>query len=184
MPGPQDLMKNRRLRLGLTVTAVLGLALAVGIGLRLAQLSRSEGLMQDLRAGLAARSIEDPDARLRKYLEGRYGDLDDPAVRQRVFVDFFNPERIKTLQILVKRAPDSQRQASIDAMARWIAGYRASLTPEDRSALGARYQSPEGRAELGRATAQYNAQDVQYRGSTAPVISELLRTLNELNPTQ
>ena len=31
---------------------------------------------------------------------------------------------------------------------------------------------------LRQATAQYNSQDVQYRGQTAPVISQLLKTIN------
>ena len=68
-------------------------------------------------------------------------------------------------------------------MARWVARYRDSLSPEERAELGARFRTPEGRAQLGRATAQYNAQDVHYRGQTAPVISELLRTLHEVGPT-
>lgn len=142
------------------------------------------GLGDDLRAGLAARSIADPDARLRKYLEGRYGNLEDPEVRRRVFVDFFDPERIQALQWLVRRAPEDKRRESVEAMARWVAGYRMSLTPEERASLGAEFGSPEGRARLGRATAQYNAQDVQYRGMTAGVISELLRTLHEANPSR
>lgn len=155
-------------------------AVAAVIWLRVVYFGRPVGLMRDIRAGLAARSIKDPDQRLAKYLEGRYGDLSDPANRQAVFVDFFDTERIKALQMLVKRAPEDQRQANIDAMARWLANYRASMSAAERAALNAQFQSPEGRSRLGRATAQYNSQDVLYRGYTAPVISELLRTLNEV----
>lgn len=160
--------------------AGLLLCLAVAFWLRVAYFGRPVGLMRDIRAGLAARPIRDPDQRLVKYLQGRYGDLSDPAVRQEVFADFFDPERIKALQMLVKHAPDDQRQANIDAMARWLAAHRASMSAGERAALNARFQTPEGRRMLGRATAQYNAQDVHYRGYTAPVISELLRTLSEV----
>lgn len=159
------------------------LVLALLAWLRVVYFGRPVGVMKDIRAGLAARQLKDPDQRLAKYLEGRYGDQNDPANRQQVFVDFFDPERIKALQILVRHAPDEHRQANIDAMARWIARYRDSLSAEERADLNARFRTPEGRAQLGRATAQYNAQDVHYRGQTAPVISELLRTLNEVGPT-
>lgn len=163
--------------------AAAGLVVAVLLVAGLGWIRRAapRGLGEDIRAGLAARHLADPDARLRRYLEGRYGDLEDPTVRRRVFVDFFDPERIRALQWLVQRAPEDQRRGSIDAMARWVAGYRNSLTAEERASLAAEFGTPEGRARLGRATAQYNSQDVQYRGMTAVVISELLRTLNEVN---
>ncbi len=174
-------MDQRLLFKRLGVAALLLVFLAVVLGPRLARFRRPAGLMKDIQAGLAARDIKDPDQRLRKYLTGRYGDLEDPEIRRKVFVDFFDPERIRTLQMLVRRAPDAQRQASIEAMARWVAGYRASLSPEDKAELNARFQTPEGQAMLRRATAQYNSQDVRYRGMTAGVISELLRTLNEVD---
>jgi hypothetical protein len=63
-------------------------------------------------------------------------------------------------------------------MADWVKDYRESLSPAQRAALNARFQTPEGRAMLRQATAQYNSQDVQYRGQTAPVISQLLKTIN------
>jgi len=172
---------SKRKCLGWIAGAVgLVLCLAVLFWLRVAYFGRPVGLMKDIRAGLAARQIEDPDQRLVRYLEARYGSLSEPTNRQEVFVDFFNPERIKALQLLVKHAPDQQRQANIEAMARWLAAYRASMGAEERAALNARFQTSEGRTLLGRATAQYNSQDVHYRGYTAPVISELLRTLNEV----
>jgi hypothetical protein len=137
-------------------------------------------LLRDIQAGLPARALKDPDERLRKYLDGRYGPLTDPANRQRVFLDFFDPERIKVLQLIVRHSPDDQRQDNIDAMARWVAAYRDGLTPAERAGLGALFQTADGQAMLRRATAQYNVQDVQYRGSTAPVISQLLRTINDV----
>lgn len=174
--------KRNRNRKWIAVAAMVLLLAAAGAGWGVWRLQHA-WIAQDLRAGLAARSIRDPDARLRKYLEGRYGNLEDPAVRRRVFVDFFDPERIRALQWLVRHAPEENRRASVEAMARWVAEYRNSLTPEERASLGAEFGTPEGRERLGRATAQYNAQDVHYRGMTAGVISELLRTLNEVNAT-
>ena len=110
-------------------------------------------------------------------MELRYGSLSDPANREQVFLDFFSVDRIKALQLLVKYSPAEYRQANIQAMARWVANYRNSLSEEERAALHAKFDTPEGRAVLQRATAQYNSQDVHYRGATAPVISELLNTI-------
>ena len=112
------------------------------------------GLMRDVRAGLVARSIEDPDARLRAYLDARYGSMVDAANREAAFLDFFNLDHIRALQFLVKHSPESHRQGNVDAMGRWVAGYRASLTPEQRAALNAQFQTPEGQQMLKRATAQ------------------------------
>ena len=166
------------------VAASVGLVLVILAGLRLLEHRPPRGLMKDIRAGIAARDIEDPDLRLRKYLEGRYGSMDDPAHREAAFLDFFNLDHIKALQLLVRHSPEAHRQASIDAMARWLASYRAGLTAEERAALGARFQSGDGPAMLRRATAQYNCQDVRYRGSTVAVISELLRTVRECEARQ
>jgi hypothetical protein len=135
---------------------------------------------KDIRAGLAARPIKDPDARFAKYLEERYGPMSDTDNRQKAFLDYFNVDHIKALQLMVKHSPEGQRPGSIAAAARWVEGYRDSLTPEERAALRAQIQSPAGVAMLRRATAQYNAQDVRYRGQTAPVISQLLQTIASL----
>lgn len=142
------------------------------------------GMLKDLRAGLAARGVTDPDKRLLRYLEERYGPMSDPAHRQEAFLDFFNAEHIRALQLLVKHSPEAHRQDNIDAMARWVECYRASLNPEERAALRAQFQTQEGQALLKQATALYNSQDVRYRGSTAPVISELLRTLHQIEHSQ
>jgi hypothetical protein len=72
------------------------------------------------------------------------------------------------------------RQANIDASAKWLVQYRESLTPAEREELGAELQSPDGRAMLRAATAEYNSQDVAYRGQTVPVISQLLTTIATL----
>ncbi len=141
-------------------------------------------MIKDVRAGLAARDLRDPDERIGKYLEERYGSMSLPENRQKAFVDFFEVEHIKVLQLLATHSPENHRQANIDAMARWVSGYRESLTAQERVSLNARFQTPEGKAMLRRATAQYNSQNVRYRGSTAPVISELLRTLNTIEQGQ
>jgi len=138
------------------------------------------GFMKDVRAGIGARNIPDADGRFKRYLELRYGSLDDPANRKKAFLDFFNVEHVKSLQFLVKHTPDNLRQANIDASARWLAQYRESLTAAEKAELGAELQSPDGRAMLRAATAQYNSQDVAYRGQTVPVISQLLTTIASL----
>jgi hypothetical protein len=135
-------------------------------------------LMEDIQAGIAARHIPDADRRIQKYLETRYGPLSDPTNREKAFVDFFNLEHIKALQLMVRHSPETQRASNILAMARWVEGYRESLTPQERASLSARFGTPEGRAMLRKATAQYNSQDVYYRGHTAAVISQLLKTIN------
>ena len=156
------------------------LVLAAFVWMRVLHHGPPPEIMKDIRAGIAARHIKDPDERLHKYLEGRYGSMTDPVHRQEAFLDFFNVDHVKALQLLVKHSQEANRNANIDAMARWVAGFGASLTPQEREALNTRFRSEEGRAMLKRATAQYNSQDVRYRGSTAPVISQLLRTLNEI----
>ena len=160
------------------------LAVAVFLWVRVFHHGPPPGLMKDLRAGFAARNLKDPDERLLKYLDGRYGPMSDSANRERVFLDFFDVEHIKAMQFLVKHSPAEHRQANVDAMAKWVATYRASLTADERAALHARLESSDSQAMLRRATAQYNAQDVAYRGSTAPVISELLRTIHDLQQAQ
>lgn len=133
--------------------------------------------MQDVRAGLAARKIKDPDLRFQKYLEVRYGPQSDLTNREKVFLDFFNVEHIRAMQFLVKHSPVNMRQANIDATARWVEQFRNSLTPDQQADLSARLQAGGGQSLLSQATAQYNSQDVYYRGQTAPVISELLKTI-------
>jgi len=149
----------------IVVLAVVGAVVAYRIRQRL-----PPELMQDIRAGIAARNVPNADQRFQKYLEGRYGPQTDPANQQKAFLDFFNVDHIRALQLMVKHSPESQRQANINASAKWVEQYRQSLSA----------QSPAGRSMLQKATAQYNAQDVQYRGQTAPVISQLLKTISSL----
>ncbi len=169
------------------LSAISGFLILVAVGflwVRVLHHGLPRGMMKDIRAGIAARHIQAPDERLLKYLEGRYGPMSEPANRQAAFLDFFDVEHIKALQLMVRHSPERQRQANIDAMARWVEAYRVSLASQDRAALCARFQTPQGQTMLRRATAQYNAQDVQYRGATAPVISQLLRTIYEAQHSQ
>jgi hypothetical protein len=135
------------------------------------------GIMKDIRAGITARHMSDPDARLKQYLEARYGAMDDPANREKMFLDFFDLDHIKALQLLVKHSPDKHRQENIEAMSRWVEHYRESMTPRERSELKQKLTGPAAETMLKQATAQYNTQDVKYRGQTAQVISQLLRTI-------
>lgn len=156
----------------LAVLVVISVALALWVRSRI-----PAEFGPDLRAGIAVRKIADPETRLNKYLELRYGPMSDPANRQKVFMDYFNVDHIKALQLMLKHVPKEQRQATIQASSHWIENYRESLTPEQAAALKAQLLSPEGQAAMRRATAQYNNQSVEYRGQTIPVISQLLKTI-------
>ena len=137
-------------------------------------------LMRDIRAGIAARDIADPDQRFAKFLEGRYGAQNDPANQRNAFLGFFDPDHIKAMQLLVKHSPEKQRQANIDAAAKWVQQYRDNLTPQQRADLADRILSPEGHAAMKQATAAYNAQDVHYRDHSQAVVSQLLTTISSL----
>ena len=134
-------------------------------------------VVQDLGAAVAARNAPKP---VERFLELRYGPLTEPANRQKAFLDFFNVGHIEGLQILVSRAPESRRRASIDAMAQWVADYRRTMSPEEKQTLREHLGSDQGRATLQQATTKYLSQDVRYRAATAPVIAELMATLAEV----
>lgn len=175
-----ELQESRRKWPWLRIAGIALLVLTLAGVALLLNLRRAipPGMLKDIRAGIPARSIQDPDKRLARYLELRYGPLSDPANRQKVFLDFFDTDHIKALQLIVRHSRDEQRQGNIQAMAKWVENYRNTLTDEERAALNAQFQTPEGRAKLRKATAQYNSQDVHYRGMTAPVISQLLNTIS------
>lgn len=163
--------------------AAVAMLIIVVVGAMVVQRVRhrlSPELMQDIRAGIAARNIADPDQRFAKFLEGRYGPLSDPANRKKAFLGFFDVDHIRALQVIVKHSPVNMRQANINASAKWLENYRNSLNVQERADLSARFQSADGQAMLRAATAQYNSQDVAYRGQTVPVISQLLTTISSL----
>lgn len=137
-------------------------------------------MMKDIKAGLAAKDIKNPDQRFVTFLEQRYGPQTDAANREKAFLDFFNPEHIRNLQTIVAHSPEGQRPANIAATARWVAQFRANLTPAERASLGAKLKTDSGHQMLRQAMAQYNSQDIYYRGATTPVIAELLKTIHEV----
>ncbi len=114
-------------------------------------------LMQDVRAGLAARHIQQPKARVEAFLTARYGPLTEPLNRQRALLGFFDVDHIKGLNFIVNHSPVNQRQANTEAMADWIANYRNTMPAEERAALQARLNSEGGQAMLRQATAQYQS---------------------------
>lgn len=128
----------------------------------------------DVRAGIAARNAPKP---VEKFMELRYGPLNDPANRQKAFIDFFNVGHIQGMHLLVERMPESRRQENIQGMAQWIANYRRTMTPAEKRALSEYVHSAEGRAAVQQATAQYLSHNVHYRAATASVIAELMTTL-------
>ena len=159
---------------GILVVVLLVLATAFVLNVRR---HLPPGIMKDIRAGRTARNITDPDARLKQYLEARYGSMDVATNREKMFLDFFDLDHIKALQLLVKYSPEKHREENILAMSRWVEHYRESMTPDERSDLKQKITGTTGETMLKQATAQYNAQDVKYRGQTAPVISQLLQTI-------
>ena len=122
------------------------------------------------RVGPAPRPVE-------RFLELRYGSMADAGNRQKAFLDFFNIGHIKGLNMLVAHIRPADRQAHIDAMAQWVAGYRASLTAEEKTALGAYLRSESGHATIHQAAAEYMREDVHFRAATADVVRELLTTV-------
>ena len=129
------------------------------------------------RAAIGARGEQDADARFHKYLENRYGSLEDPVHREKAFEDFFNRNHIKTLQLIVQHSPPDQRQANIMATARWLAHYRQDMSAQEKADLANYFQSEAGQAALQGATAQFLSQDPEYRSATTPVINQLMTTL-------
>lgn len=175
-------MKNRKLKFilrlaGLMVAIVI---LAVAAGLYYVRRHIPKEIIPDIRSAIAARDVADPDARFRKYMENRYGSMDDPAHRERAFEDFFNRDHIIAMQLIVKHSPPDKRQANIRATANWLANYRQTMTPQEKTELASYFQSDQGRAALQGGTAQFMAQDAEYRSSTSPVINQLMTTLSGL----
>jgi hypothetical protein len=131
--------------------------------------------VQDLQAAAKARNSPRP---VERYLEERYGPMTEPANRQRAFLDFFNIGHIEGLYIIVSHMPGGRKQKSIDAMAEWVAGYRRTMSPEEKAALNQYLRSDAGRSILQRAASEYLQKDVHFRAATAPVIQELMTTVS------
>lgn len=155
---------------GLLLTVVLG---ASFWGRRFHDYTPAAAL-RDLRAAAGAEHAPRP---VDRYLELRYGPMTEPANRQRAFLDFFDIGHIEGLYLIVGYMGGEQKRTNIAAMAQWIADYRRTMSPQEKTTLGAYLGSDAGRATLRRATAQYLQKDVRFRAETAGVIEELMTTL-------
>ncbi len=131
----------------------------------------------DLKAGARARGAEKP---FERFLELRYGPMNEPANRQKAFVGFFDPNHVEGMHRLVGYMKPSERQTNIAATAEWLANYRQAMTDMEQQSLADWLRSEEGRANIQRASALYRSRDVRYRSATEPVIRELMTTLAEL----
>lgn len=128
----------------------------------------------DLRAGAQSRHAPVPFDR---FIELRYGPMDNPTNRQKAFVAFFDPAHMEGMYRLVGYMKPEEREKNIAASARWIARYRESMTEEDKRSLAAWLRQPGTRHELERASGLYRSRDINYRAATEEVIKELMTTL-------
>ncbi len=131
----------------------------------------------DLKAGAGARGAQ---KQFERFIELRYGPMDDPANRQKVFLGFFDTNHIEGMRRLVGFMKPAERQTNIAATADWIANYRDKMSAQEREALASALLSEEGRARIQRASALYRSRDIAYRSATEPVIRELMTTLTAL----
>src|ERR1035438_2320480 len=143
-------MKRRKVKtiLWTGISALVLVTVATIVGICYFRRHIPAEIIPDIRAAIAARNVPDPDARLKKYLTGLYGSLDDPTNRERVFEDFFNVKHIKAMQIHVNHSPPEQRLANIQAMSNWISDYRQNMSPEEKSTLGDYFQIEARRCTL------------------------------------
>ncbi|HWQ90564.1 MAG TPA: hypothetical protein VN673_02750 [Clostridia bacterium] len=172
-------MKSKRAKILLwsSLAMLVAGSLAVTLWIRKFRNYTPAEVVQDMKAGIAARNDPRP---VDRFLELRYGPLTVPANRQKAFMDFFNVGHIEGMRVLVGHMGEEQKRTNIMAMAQWVANYRQTMTPQEKAALGARFKSEAGHAMLRRATAQYLAQDVHYRAETSVVITELMATIAEV----
>jgi hypothetical protein len=178
-------MKKRITKILLGAGVVAFVLVVTGAGLWYRAVHRygraeMEEIVKDVRAGLAARHIRNPQVRVEAFLEARYGPLTDPANREKALLGFFDADHIKALSVIVSHTPARQRQANTQAMANWIAHYRETMTPNEQADLQSRLDSQAGQAMLQHATSQYLSEDVYYRGNQKPVVGELIATLAAL----
>jgi hypothetical protein len=168
---------KRRTKLLLWASAVVIVLAAVATVLwtrRFHQFTPLEAV-QDLQAAAKARYSPKP---VEKYLEERYGPMNEPSNRQKAFLDFFNIGHIEGLYIIVSHMPGGRKEKSINAMADWVAGYRRAMSADEKAALNNYLRSDAGRSTLQRAASEYLQKDVHFRAATAPVIQELMTTVS------
>ena len=175
----RSMKTKRRTKIILWAASGAMLVLALGVALWMRRFHRYTPMevVQDIQAGLAARHAPEP---VERFLELRYGALTEPANRQKAFLDFFNVGHIEGLQIITSHMRDGERQTNVAAMARWVAEYRRTMSPEEKQEIKARLSTEDGRRMLQQAAAQYLKQDVHYRAATARVITELMTTVSSV----
>lgn len=168
--------RKRKIVLGCVAAVILG------VGVWAAFVWKSDGpvlkeVAKDLKAGAMSRHAAKP---FERFMEIRYGSMNEPANRQKAFLSFFDPAHLEGMHRLVGYMREGERQTNIAASAEWIARYRDTMSQQEREALSAWVNSDEGRATLQRASAIYRSRDVQYRAATEPVIREMMATLATL----
>ena len=127
--------RSTKIMCWVAVGSLLVLAIGGALWIRKFHRDTPREVLQDIRAGLSARHAPQP---VQRFLELRYGSLAEPANRQKAFLDFFNVGHIEGLHLLVTHMQEGERQTNIAAMARWVAEYRRTMSPEERQALNAR----------------------------------------------
>ena len=174
---------KKRTKIIIVVASALGVALIVTgsiLWVRTFHHYSPREFLKDVQAGLAARNIPQPKARVEAFLTARYGPLTDPANRQHAFLDLFNVDHTKALDFIAGHGPANQQQADTQAMAEWIAQYRKTMSAEERSALRARVNSASGQSMLKQSTAHFMAQEESVRNVQKPVMMEITATLTSL----
>src|SRR3972149_7230078 len=121
-------MKYRKLLYlsGILIAAVA--ALSLWWSHRWGHYSRSDAY-RDVAAAIQGGYTESP---VERFLEIRYGAMDDTLNRQKAFQEFFNVDHIEGLYQIVHRLPPEERLARITDMAGWVARYRQNLSPSER----------------------------------------------------
>jgi hypothetical protein len=165
--------RTRRIALALLI-------LAAALGIAWSQFRHKlppRAVMKDVKAAIAARHAPNP---FQRYMEERYGSMNNATNRENAFLGFFDTDHIKGLNFIVTHMPPERRGSNVAAMATWIVNYRETMTDQEKRDLRQSLTSPEGEAAIRRATAQYLNQDINYRAANAAVITELLTTLTAI----
>ena len=119
--------------------------------------------------GIVAVDVSDGPQPVERFLEPRYGLLTDPASPQKAFVDFSNIGHTKEMHDIASRMESEKGQAATMAVAQWIADYRATMTLDEKAALGAYVRSDAARAIVHQTSGHHLLQhDVRLRASAAP----------------
>lgn len=170
-------MKTKTKVIGCTVGAIVFLGLAGAVAVWKTKGPVLQSLAQDLKAGAMARHAPVPFDR---FMEIRYGPMTETSNRERAFLSFFDATHIDGLHRLVTYMKPAEQQANIAATAKWIAHYRETLSPAEKESLRSMLASDSGQLRVKQATAKYLSQDAHYRAATAPVIAELMVTLDRV----